>query len=286
MNFGVLVETITLDDRKVIKKYEKLRFIDSFTMMKASLEKLVDILPRDRFGILASVFPNQSSTELKLLQQKGYYPYSYVSGREEFSEKSLPPLNELRNTLEGNAVKITQENLNHAKTMWNTLNCQTLQDYHYAYLKTDCALLACLYTLPNMAKEASLRICKAEVELLTESEHLGMIEGAVRGGVCSVYEMRKFTANNKYLPDYDSSKPSTFGFCVHANNLYGGVMQKEKLPQSDFTLNSDITLAEILNCPDDNPVGYFVEVDLHYPASLHDYHQDFPLAPSKNIEDD
>ena len=50
--------------------------------------------------------------------------------------------------------------------------------------------------------------------------------------------------------------------------------------------NSDITLAEILNCPDDNPVGYFVEVDLHYPPSLHDYHQDFPLAPSKNIVED
>ena len=305
VNFGVLVETITLDDGKVIKKYENLRFIDSFKMMNSSLEKLVDILPRDRFGILASVFPNLSSTELKLLQQKGYYPYSYVSGREKFSEKSLPPLNEWRNTLEGNAVTITQENLNHAKTMWNTLNCQTLQDYHDAYLKTDCALLACVcefhrelsfstykldcmhfYTLPNMAKEASLRICKAEVELLTEREHLDMIEGAVRGGVCSVYEMRKFTANNKYLPDYDSSQPSTFGFCVDANNLYGGVMQNEKLPQSDFTLNSDITLVEILNCPDDNPVGYFVEVDLHYPASLHDYHQDFPLAPSKNIVED
>ena len=176
--------------------------------------------------------------------------------------------------------------------MWNTLNCQTLQDYHDAFLKTDCALLACVcefhrelsfstykldcmhfYTLPNMAKEASLRICKAEVELLTEREHLDMIDGAVRGGVVSVYEMRKFTANSKYLPDYDSSQPSTFGFCLDANNLYGGVMQNEKLPQSDFTLNSDITLAEILNCPDDNPVGYFVEVD-------------FPLAPSKNIVED
>ena len=105
-------------------------------------------------------------------------------------------------------------------------------------------------------------------------------------GVCSVYETRKLTANNKYLPVYDSSQPSTFGFCVDANNLYGGVTQNEKLPQTDFTLNSDITLAEILNSPDDNPVGYFVEVDLHYPASLHDYHQDFPLAPSKNIVED
>ena len=48
MNFGVLMETITLDDGKVIKKYENLRFIDSFKMMNTSLEKLVDILPKDR----------------------------------------------------------------------------------------------------------------------------------------------------------------------------------------------------------------------------------------------
>ena len=224
-------------------------------MMNSSLEELVDILPRDRFGILASVFPNLSSTELKLQQQKGYYHNSYVSGQEKFSEKSLPPLNEWRNTLDGNAVTITQENLNRAKTMWNTLNVPTLQDYHDAYPKTDCALLACVceihreltfstykldcmhfYILPNLVKEASLRICKAEVELLTEREQLDMIEEAVREGVCSVYEMRKFTANNKYLPDYDSSQPSTFGFCVDANNPYRGVMQNEKLPQSDFTL--------------------------------------------------
>ena len=173
--------------------------------MNSSLKKLVDILPRDRFGILAYVFPNLSSTELKLLQQKRYYPYSYVSGQVKFSEKSLPSPNEWRNTLEGNTVTITQENLNHADTIWNTLICQTLQDYHDAYLKTDCALFACVcefhrelsfstykldcmhfYTLPNMTKEASLRICKANVELLTEREQLDMIEGAVHGGVCSV----------------------------------------------------------------------------------------------------
>ena len=229
MNFGVLVETITLDDGKVIKMFENLMFIDSLNMMNSSLEKLVDILPRDCFRILASLFPNPFSTELKLLQQKEYYPFSYVSGREKFSEKSLPPLNEWRNTLEGNAVTITQEKLNHANTMWTTLNCQTLQDYRDAYLKTDCALFAfvcefhrelnfsnyeldCMhfYTLPIMAKKTSLRGRKAEIELLTEREHLDMIERAVRGEVCSVYEMRKFTANNKHLPYYDSSQHSAW----------------------------------------------------------------------------
>ena len=93
------MDTINLDDGKVIKMYENLRFIDTFKMMISSLEKVVDILPRYLFGILASVFPNLSSTELKLLQQKGYFPYSYIGSREKFSEKSLPPFNEWLNTL-------------------------------------------------------------------------------------------------------------------------------------------------------------------------------------------
>ena len=113
-----------------------------------------------------------------------------------------------------------------------------------------------------------------EVELLTEREHLDMIEGAVRWECVNSREY----VDNKYRPDCDSSHFSTFVFCVDANNLYGGVMQNEKLFQSDFTLKSDITLADILNSPNDNPVGYFGEVDLIYPASLNDYHQDFPLV--------
>ena len=57
MNFGVLVENINLEDGKVIKKYENLRFIDSIKMMSSSLKQLVEIAPRDQFGILAFVFP-------------------------------------------------------------------------------------------------------------------------------------------------------------------------------------------------------------------------------------
>ena len=115
------------------------------------------------------------------------------------------------------------------------------------------------YTLPNIAKQASLRICKAEVELLTEREHLDLREPAVRGGVTSVYEERRFVANNCYLDNYDASKESVFGFCVDANNLYGGVMQLDKLPISDDILRSDIRLSEILNTPDDAQVGYLLK---------------------------
>ena len=193
-------------------------------------------------------------------------------------------------------MNITESNLAHASRMWEILGCGTLQDYHDAYLKLDCELLACVcefhressfttykldcmhvFVLPNMAKEASLRICKANVGLLREREHLDMIEPAIRGGVTSVYENRRFIANKQYIPNYNSTEDHQFGFCVDAKNLYGRVMQLEKLPLSEFAFNTEVTIREVLDTPDNASVGYFVEVELSYPPGLHDDHRDFPL---------
>ena len=146
-----------------------------------------------------------------------------MSSRAKFSDTQLPPLENWGNTLDGANVYITESNLAHAIRMWEILGCGTLLDYHDAYLKLDCALLACVsefhrelcfttykldcmhfFTLSNMAKEASLRICKSNVELLTEREHLDMIEPEIRGGVISVYENRCFISNNQYIPNYNS----------------------------------------------------------------------------------
>ena len=83
---------------------------------------------------------------------------------------------------------------------------------------------------PQYGKEASLKISKANFELMTEREHLDMIEPVIRGGVKSVYEERHFVANNKYLSEYRPSEQSTFALCVDANNPYGGFMQMDMLP--------------------------------------------------------
>ena len=32
---------------------------------------------------------------------------------------------------------------------------------------------------------------------------------------------------------------------------------------------------------ENSSVGYFLEADLEYPSQLHDYHNDYPLAPEK-----
>ena len=142
------------------------------------------------------------------------------------------------------------------------------------------------FTHPTMAKEASMRICKANVELLTEREHLDMIEPAIRGGVTSAFESRRFTAKNSCIPNHNSTEESCFGFYVDANNLYGGVMQIEKVPVADFMFNTEIQIQEILDNADDASIRYFVEVDLSYPPSLHDEHLDFPLAPRKDVLED
>ena len=63
-------------------------------------------------------------------------------------------------------------------------------------------------------------------------------------------------------------------------------MQLKNLPVADFAFNSEIPVQEILDTADDASIGYFAEVDLSYPPSLHDEHRDFPLAPTKDLVED
>ena len=92
MTFGVLIDTITTQERRTQKIYESLRFIDSYKMIKISLEKLVEFFPDTHFDIMKAMLPSVSESNAHLLKQKGYYPYSYVCDRTKFSEEFLPPL--------------------------------------------------------------------------------------------------------------------------------------------------------------------------------------------------
>ena len=44
---------------------------------------------------------------------------------------------------------------------------------------------------------------------------------------------------------------------------------------------NEICDLDTTNIPDDNPIGYILEVDLEYPRDLHELHNDYPLAPEK-----
>ena len=79
---------------------------------------------------------------------------------------------------------------------------------------------------------------------------------------------------------FDETKANVYGAFFDASSLYAGIMQ-HALSVDSYELNETITLREILATNDDSVVGFFVEVDIAYPSSLHDSHNDLSLAPEK-----
>ena len=192
MQWGVQVDTIKRDSQTV-PVYELLRFVVSYKLFNASLEKLTKSLPQSKFGILEVVLNETPSDHFDLLKQKGYYPYSYMSNQTKFSEDSFPPIEAWKKSLNGTTIK--QNEWNHANRMWNLLGFKTMQDYYDAYLNLNCALLACcseycrkisfktykldvvqFSTAPNMAKDSALLITKAlEIRSIFGAHHCTLI---------------------------------------------------------------------------------------------------------------
>ena len=125
----------------------KLRFLDSLQFLNASLDKLVGTLSADAFKYTSKFPPNP-----QLARGKGVYPYEYVTDSSKFEETCLPPKDKFYSAL--NESEITDDDYNRAQEAWITFNCNTLKDYHDAYLKTDVLLLAdCLLYTSDAADE-------------------------------------------------------------------------------------------------------------------------------------
>ena len=74
---------------------------------------------------------------------------------------------------------------------------------------------------------------------------------------------------------YDASKPSTYITYLDANNLHGWAMSKP-LPTCNFKWMKTDELENWRNhC-------YILEVDLEYPKSLHDLHNDMTILKLRN----
>ena len=55
------------------------------------------------------------------------------------------------------------------------------------------------------------------------------------------------------------------------------------LPFGEFNWLSEkeINKLDLDSISENSAVGYFLEFDLEYPSKLHDFHNDYPLAPEK-----
>ena len=116
--------------------------------------------------------------------------------------------------------------------------------------------------------------------LLKDYDMLMMFEQGIRGGISHISK-RYAEANNKYMKDFDESKPSTFIQYLDANNLYGWAMT-QKLPTHGFKW-IDVDKSSVLRLLEkkDTNQGFIFEVDLDYPRSLWKSHNDYPLAPER-----
>ena len=268
----------------------KTRFIDSFKFMGTSLDSLVNNLPEEAFNNLEGYYKGE---KLSLVKRKGVYPYEYMDSLERLNETKLPPKEAFYSKLMGEGI--SNEDYEHAKKVWEVFDMKTLQDYHDLYNETDVLLLAdvfenfrniCLdnykldpahyFTAPGLAWDACLKMTNVELELLSDIDMLLMIEKGIRGGV-SMINNRYGKANNKYMgKSFNEKEPSKYIQYLDANNLYGWAMSNP-LPTHGFKWMKvdELETWELHSC--------ILEVDLEYPKSLHDLHNDYPLAPDQIV---
>ena len=275
------------------KKF-KIVFKDSMKFMLSSVEALVNNLSEDDFKNLEKYFIPE---EIKLLKQKGFYPYEYMDNIEKLKDTKPPPQKAFYSKLTGKGIN--NYNYNHVLEVWKTCKIKKLKEYHEVYNKTDVLLLAdvfekfrdlCLknygldpaHTAPGLAWDAMLKMTKINLELLSDVDKLLMIEKGIRGGI-SIISNRYGKANNKYMKDFYEKELSKYLMYLDANNLYGWAMS-QKLPIHSFEWMTD---KEIKNLFKVQVVQFWertpciLEVDLTYPEELHDLHNDYPLCPER-----
>ena len=267
----------------------EIRFLDSIKFTLKGLDALVKGLGPQDFKNLEKGLGTSP-----LLKKKGVFPYDYMTDFEKLSATKLPSKKLFYNKLTDS--NISDADYEHALSVWEEFECKTMRDYHDLYLKTDVLLLAdvienyrnicvtnygldplCYYTAPGLAWDAALKSSGIVLELLTDSDMYLMVEQGIRGGVSTITK-RYAKANNSYMNEYDPEKESTYIQYLDANNLYGWAMS-QPLPVSGFRWMNDWDLQRWDSLPEGK--GCILEVNLEYPENLHDYHNDYPLAPER-----
>ena len=116
---------------------------------------------------------------------------------------------------------------------------------------------------PGLVWQAALKKMGVELELLTDTDMLLIVEAGIRGGIChAIHHYPK--AYHKYMKDHYKIKESSYLKYWDANNLYDWAMSQElpvnnfKWIEEAFQFNKDF----IKNCNKESDEGYFLEVDV------------------------
>ena len=110
---------------------------------------------------------------------------------------------------------ITDEDYQHAQTVWKEFNIELMKDYHNLHNLSYVLLLADVFenfmnictnhygldpawycSAPGLVWDAAFKIIKVQLELLSDPDIVLMIESGIRGGIATVSH-RDAKANNE-----------------------------------------------------------------------------------------
>ena len=282
----------------------KITFIDSLQLLPSSLQELVNNLRNSDYKFpLLQQLPIFFGVPISPLLKKGVYPYEWATSITKLEREQYPTYAKFYSILRQENISI--EEYNHGRDVYKLFNCQNMLDYCHLYCRLDTILLlevishframakkefgldcAQYISAPQMAYDCMLLTLQKPIALMTDSIMIMMCEQNVRGGVSFVNERAVKLKNYfKVNPEQNlDDKIQDQLLYIDANNLYS-VAQSAPMPIGGYAwcTSTDLeTLFQHISSIDiDNNIGFILEVDLEYPASLHAKHSSLPLLPNQ-----
>ena len=306
-----LVKTLVDNSHKSLKNFKKEVFGDDKILnIINELENLIDKTKRNQsISTLKKKYPDkineleeafldyQGKNDLKLLKtefpdkwryltKKLAYPYEYFNSIEDYNK----PVDKLENKDFFSKLKNKcpdDKEINRTREIIKKFDIKDGKELTELYCKSDVLLLSCVFekfikvsvnefgisplyfvSLPAYTWSCGLKHTNIRLQTLQDKDMILLLENGIRGGISGVMGDRYVKSDkNKNIIYFD------------ATNLYGFAMS-ESLPYDNIKFETEnICIEEILNTPDDNDIGYFLEVDIEYPYSIRQKTKNFPFAP-------
>ena len=215
---------------------KNLVFVDSMQFMNSSPDKLVKNLNDKDFRYLSEEF---SDEQLKLVREKGIYPYEYMNSFKRFSEDEVPNKSKFFSSLKDSGVN--EKEYKKVVNDWKVFKIKSLGEYHDLYLKTDVLLSVdvfekfvetclnyyrldpCHYFIsPGLSWDVMLEMTKIKLELISNVNMHLFIEKGKGSGISYICKRHSVSDGEKRFTMYWDE-----------NNLYGWAMN-QPLPHCDF----------------------------------------------------
>ncbi|GJQ85603.1 hypothetical protein Trydic_g14226, partial [Trypoxylus dichotomus] len=170
-----------------------------------------------------ALYIGEQQIDVGLLKGKGVFPYGYVDHLRKVDEQHLSPIEAFHNDLIN--TDICEEDYEQAQKVWRDFQCRNLGEYSDLHMKTNVLAeifenfrqncvknydldAAQYYIAPGLSWDAMLKYTGVELDTLQDVNMVIYVERGIRDGMtqCSTRHVR---ANNKYMPYYNPSLPST-----------------------------------------------------------------------------